>query len=99
MDLMPALFHFLSREAIYIVAFDLEQDLMDQVTKSEWDIMHKEWIEVKAEYTNLDLLISWINTIHHKTGRINNDYDDFTEDNGKALTNVIIVGTNRIGKS
>ena len=41
MDLMPALFHFLSREAIYIVAFDLEQDLMDNVTKSEWDIMHK----------------------------------------------------------
>ena len=58
----------------------------------------KEWIDVKADYTNLDLLISWINTIHHKTGRINNDYDDFIEDNGKALTNVIIVGTNRIGK-
>ena len=29
--------------------------------------------------------------------RMNNDYDDFSDDTGKALSNVIIVGTNRIG--
>ena len=28
---------------------------------------------------------------------MNNDYDDFSDDTGKALSNVIIVGTNRIG--
>ena len=68
MDLMPVWFHFLSREAIYIVAFDLEKDLMDQISRQEWDSLHKEWIEVKDEYyTNLDVLIGWINTIHHKT--------------------------------
>ena len=67
-DLMPVWFHFLSREAIYIVAFDLEKDLMDQISRQEWDSLHKEWIEVKDEYyTNLDVLIGWINTIHHKT--------------------------------
>ena len=64
---MPVWFHFLSREAIYIVAFDLEQDLMDQISRQEWDSSHKEWVEVKDEYTNLDVLIGWINTIHHKT--------------------------------
>ena len=67
MDLMPVWFHFLSREAIYLVAFDLEQDLMNQVSRQEWDSIHKEWVEVKDGYTNLDVLIGWINTIHHKT--------------------------------
>ena len=95
-DLMPAFFHFLSREAIYLVTFDLEQDLMDFVSRREWDALHKEWIEVKTEVTNLDFILGWVNAVHHKT-RMNNDYDDFSDDSGKALANVIIVGTNRIG--
>lgn len=95
-DLMPTLFHFLSREAIYIVAFDLQQDLHDFALRKEWDVARKEWIESDSDLTNLDMIIAWINMIYQKT-RIKSNTDDFDEDNGGYPNNIILVGTNRSG--
>ena len=45
LDLMPAFFHFLSREAIYILTFDLQQDLHGLARKTEWRGRHSSWTE------------------------------------------------------
>ncbi len=37
-DLTPILVHYLAKEAVYILAFDLQQDLNDIAIRHEWDM-------------------------------------------------------------
>ena len=83
-DLMSTFYHFLSHEAIYVLTFDLLQDLSDLAPKTEWDIVNQNWIETDSEMTNLEYLLTWINFIYHQS-RIKNE----------DANNIIIVGTNR----
>ena len=83
-DLMSTFYHFLSHEAIYVLTFDLLQDLNDLAPKTEWDIVNQTWIETDSEMTNLEYLLTWINYIYHQS-RIKHE----------EATNIIIVGTNR----
>ena len=83
-DLMSTFYHFLSHEAIYVLTFDLLQDLNDLAPKTEWDIVNQTWIETDSEMTNLEYLLTWINYIYHQS-RIKNE----------EANNIIIVGTNR----
>lgn len=57
-DLMPTFFHFLSLEAVYLLVFDLAQDLKEKIPHSEM--------------THLDYIVDWINLIHHKSKSLNN---------------------------
>ena len=97
-DLMPGLFHFLSREAVYLVTFDITQDLQAPASKKEWHYTARAWVEGTADnMSNLDQILAWINLIHHKT-RIKPDAsasDDFFDDDGKFANNILIIGTNR----
>ena len=83
-DLMSTFYHFLSHEAIYVLTFDLLQDLNDLAPKTEWDIVNQTWIETDSEMTNLEYLLTWINYIYHQS-RIKHE----------EANNIIIVGTNR----
>ena len=65
-DLMSTFYHFLSHEAIYVLTFDLLQDLNDLAPKTEWDIVNQTWIETDSEMTNLEYLLTWINYIYHR---------------------------------
>ena len=83
-DFMPILYHFLSKEAIYILTFDLVQDLNDLAPKTQWDFVNQTWISTDSEMTNLDYLINWIQFVYHQSRIKNEDVD-----------NIVIVGTNR----
>ncbi len=86
-DLTPLFFHFLPSEAVYLVTFDLGQDLLAPADRPVFDIETQDWVMGQAdEMTNLDWMLNWINLIHHKS-RLKNG--------NEALVNVIIVGTNR----
>ena len=68
-DLMPAFFHFLSNEAVYILTFDLHQDLHELAPKAIFDTKINEWINTTDDctMTNLDLILNWINMIYHQS--------------------------------
>ena len=83
-DFMPVLYHFLSKEAIYILTFDLVQDLNDLAPKMEWDLTKQTWISTDSHMTNLDYLLAWIQFVYHQS-RIKNE----------DVSNIVIVGTNR----
>ena len=87
-DLVPAFFHFLSQEAVYILTFDLCQDLSQFIERPVYDIDMNEWDydEAIGDITNLEYLINWINLIYHRSRM---------KSSKEHLTNVIIVGTNR----
>lgn len=75
-DLMPAFFHFLSNEAVYILTFDLSQDLHQLAPKDMFDNKLMEWVDDNPNtlpntdnnsMTNLDYLLNWINMIYHQS--------------------------------
>ena len=80
---MPPFLHFLSLEAVYILTFDLEQDLCQVAEKVIFDTDSHEWVNAEADMTNLDYIIQWISMIYHRS-RMKSANED--------LKNIIIVG-------
>ena len=93
-DLMSTLVHFLAKEAIYILSFDLQQNLHDIAIRHEWDFGNQKWVETDSELTNMDTILNWINLIYHKTRLQLVKEEEFDENPGPQPT-IIIVGTNR----